>query len=215
MSEKALLAGTTGVNAPRRAVFKPGILVPVRPFLGVIDIAPAESGEFGTIPPYALSGGNVDTRYLGIGSTVYFPVQVAGGLFSCRDGHAAQGDGEVCGTAIETPMKATVKLSVVKRGMAGWMDLSCPHYLTPPRTGEVAEDDLKGTYAALGIHADPREAARMALRGLIDWLEKQKGLSRTEGYILASVAASLRMTEVVDMPNFAVFCSIPLGTSDD
>ncbi|ROW09675.1 hypothetical protein VMCG_02274 [Cytospora schulzeri] len=215
LSEKALLAGSTGANGPRRAVFSPGISVPVRPFLGVIGIAPAEKGEFSTIPPYALSGGNVDTRYLGVGSTVYFPVQVPGALFSCGDGHAAQGDGEVCGTAIETPMKASLKMSVIKKDTAGWMDLSCLHYTTPPRTGEVAEDDLKGTYAALGIHADPREAARMALRGLIDWLEKEKGLARTEAYMLASVAASLKMTEVVDMPNFAVSCSIPLSTFDD
>lgn len=109
-------------------------------------------------------------------------------------------------------MKASLKLHVVKKGAEGWMDLKCPHYTTPPRPDEVAEDDLKGTYAALGIHADPREAARMALRGLIDWLEKEKGLTRVEGYMLASVAASLRMTEVVDMPNFAVSCSIPLST---
>ncbi|ROW05362.1 hypothetical protein VSDG_00345 [Cytospora chrysosperma] len=214
LSEKSLLAGTTGANGPRRAVFKPGISVPVRPFLGVIGIAPAEKGEFSTIPPYALSGGNVDTRYLGVGSTVYFPVQVPGALFSCGDGHAAQGDGEVCGTAIETPMKASLKLSVIKKDTAGWMNLSCPHYTTAPRTGEVAEDDLKGTYAALGIHENPTEAARMALRGLIDWLVKEKGLARTEGYMLASVAASLRMTEVVDMPNFAVSCSIPLSSFD-
>ncbi|KAI3401316.1 hypothetical protein diail_11399 [Diaporthe ilicicola] len=212
LSGKSLLPGTTGASGPPRAVFKPGISVPVRPFLGVLGIAPAAPGDFSTIPPYALSGGNVDTRYLGVGSTVYFPVQVPGALFSCGDAHAAQGDGEVCGTAIETPAKAGLRLSIIKKGADGWMELSCPHYITPPRTGEVAEDDLKGTYAALGIHADPREAARMALRGLIDWLEKEKGLTRVEGYMLASVAASLRMTEVVDMPNFAVSCSIPLST---
>lgn len=212
---RSLLPGITGANGPPRAVFKPGISVPVRPFLGVLGIAPAEHGEFSTIPPYALSGGNVDTRYLGAGSTVYLPVQVPGALFSCGDAHAAQGDGEVCGTAIETPSTASVKLSVIKKGAEGWMELSCPHYTTPPRAGEVAEDDLRGTYAALGIHADPREAAKMALRGLLDWLEKDKGLTRVEGYMLASVAASLRMTEVVDMPNFAVSCSIPLSIFEE
>ncbi|KAF3767441.1 Acetamidase/Formamidase [Cryphonectria parasitica EP155] len=210
-------AAAGGANSgPRRAVFKPGISVPVRPFLGVIGIAPAGPDELSTIPPYALSGGNIDTRYLGVGTTVYLPIQVPGALFSCGDGHAAQGDGEVCGTAIETPMRARLRLSVVKKdGGEGWMELKCPHYITPPRSGEIAEDDLRGTYAALGIHSDPREAARMALRGLIDWLEKEKGLAREEGYMLASVAASLRMTEVVDMPNFAVSCSIPLSTFDD
>lgn len=142
-------------------------------------------------------------------------MQVPGALFSCGDGHAAQGDGEVCGTAIETPTKARLRLSLVKKDEPGWMEIKCPHYVTPPRRGEIAEDDLAGTYAALGIHEDPREAAKMALRGLIDWLEKEKGLTRVEGYMLASVAASLRMTEVVDMPNFAVSCSIPLSTFEE
>lgn len=202
-------------GSPRRAVFKPGVTVPVRPFLGVLGIAPAAAGEFSTIPPYALSGGNVDTRDLGAGTTVYLPVQVPGALFSCGDGHAAQGDGEVCGTAIETPMAARLRLRVVKKGDKGWMELRCPHYVTPPRRAEVAEEDVKGSYAALGIHEDPTQAARMALRGLLDWLEREKGLSRVEGYMLASVAASLRMTQVVDMPNFSVACSIPLNTFDD
>lgn len=211
LSEAALLAGS-----PKRAVFKPGISVPVRPFLGVMGIAPAAEGEFSTIPPYALSGGNMDTRDLGVGTKVCFPVQVAGALFSCGDGHAAQGDGEVCGTAIEVPMQARLRLSVVKKGEKDWMELKCPHYITPPRVADVQEEDgKKGTYSALGIHADPREAARMALRGLLDWLQKAKGLTRVEAYMLASVAASLRMSEVVDMPNFAISCSIPLSTFED
>lgn len=216
LHDRDLRPAAAGSGGPPRAVFKPGISVPVRPFLGVMGIAPAAPGELSTIPPYALTGGNVDTRYLGVGTTVYFPVQVPGALFSCGDGHAAQGDGEVCGAAIETPMRATLRLGLVRRGAdPGWMELRCPHYVTPPRRGEVAEDDLAGTYAALGIHEDPREAARMALRGLLDWLEKEKGLTRVEGYMLASVAASLRMTEVVDMPNFAVSCSIPLSTFEE
>ncbi|PSS02282.1 acetamidase/formamidase [Coniella lustricola] len=227
----ALVPSITGPSGPSRAVFKPGITVPVRPFLGIMGIAPAEDGELSVIPPYALSGGNIDTRYLNQGATVRFAVQVPGALFSCGDGHAAQGDGEVCGTAIETPMKARLRLSIIKKetsqsdasssssssnGGKQWMELHCLHYITPPRGGgEVAEDDLKGTYAALGIHADPREAARMALRGLVDWLMKRKGLDRVEAYMLASVAASLRMTEAVDMPNYAVSCSIPLATFAD
>lgn len=73
LTGKSLLPGTTGANGPRRAVFRPGISVPVRPFLGVLGIAPAEQGEFSTIPPYTLSGGNIDTRYVGKGSTIYFP----------------------------------------------------------------------------------------------------------------------------------------------
>ena len=197
----------------RRAVFKPGISVPIRPFLGVVGIAPAEEGDFSTIPPLALSGGNVDTRYLVQGSSLFLPVQTRGALFSCGDGHAAQGDGEVCGTAIETPMRARVRLSVEKAGARSGWALRCPHFVTPPgaRAAVAAEEDA-GEYAALGIHEDPREAARMALRGVLDWLQADKGLTRVEAYMLASVAASLRMTEVVDMPNYAVACAIPLST---
>lgn len=210
LTEGALLPSATG---PRRAVFKPGVSVPVRPFLGVVGIAPGAPGELSTIPPYAASGGNMDTRCLGVGTALYLPVQVPGALFSCGDGHAAQGDGEVCGTAIETPMRARVRLTVEKRAARPeGLVLACPHYTTPGRAGEVAEDDVKGVYAALGIHSDPREAARMALRGLVDWLEAEKGLTRVEAYMLASVAASLKMTEVVDMPNYAISCSIPLNT---
>lgn len=214
---------TTGLGAwRRRAVFKPGISIPVRPFLGLVGVAPAVPDvELSTIPPYALSGGNMDCRDLGtVGSTLYLPVHVAGALFSCGDGHAAQGDGEVCGTALETPMRARVRLTVEKkaeREAKGWA-LACPHYVTAPNArgssreeieAELAED--KGEYAVLGIHEDLREASRMALRGLIEWLVVERGLTRVEAYMLASVAASLRMSAVVDMPNYAISCAIPLS----
>jgi acetamidase/formamidase len=186
------------------AVFKEGIHVPLRPFLGVVGVAPQQEGEFSTIPPYE-TGGNIDCKYITEGSTLYLPVKVPGALFSCGDGHAAQGDGEVCGTAIETPMKAEVKLSVEK----GKSWVTSPHY----ETGPVQESAGlgKGTYAALGIDSDLREASRKALRGLIAWLVGEKGLTREEGYLLASVAADLKIAEAVDMPNYAVACSLPLS----
>lgn len=145
-----------------------------------------------------------------MGTKLYMPVQVAGALFSCGDGHAAQGDGEVCGTAIETPMKARLRLFVKKASARknGWV-VASPHFVTAPAEGPHEDD--QGVYAALGIHEHPSEAARMALRGLIDWLAVEKGLTRVDGYMLASVAASLRMTEMVDMPNFTLACSIPLS----
>ncbi len=208
---------SVGRQPRKRAVFKEGISVPIRPFLGVVGIAPAELGDFSTIPPLPRSGGNMDTRYLYEGTRLYMPVQVAGALLSCGDGHAAQGDGEVCGTAIETPMRARLRLSLHKAADRKF-SLDCPHYLTPPKTtAQSADDDeaSKGEYAALGIDPSPREAARIALRGLLDWLQAEKGLTRVEAYMLASVGASLRMTEVVDMPNFAVACSIPLSTFSD
>lgn len=215
LSPAALLR--RGEGGTLRAVFKPGVSVPVRQFLGVVGVAPAVAGEeLSTIPPYATSGGNMDCRDLGVGSSLWLPVHVPGALFSCGDGHAAQGNGEVCGTAIETPMRATVRLTVEKGGST-LLRRECPHYVTAPRgrraVEEAVEED-RGEYAALGIHAELREASRMALRGLIDWLEAEKGLSREESYMLASVAASLRMAEVVDMPNYAVACALPLHVFD-
>ncbi|KAK3319354.1 hypothetical protein B0H66DRAFT_267508 [Apodospora peruviana] len=202
----------------KTATFKSGIEVPVRPFLGIVGVAPAVEGELSTIPPYAKSGGNMDCRDLSRkGSTLYLPVNVPGALFSCGDGHAAQGDGEVCGTAIETTMKVRLRLTVEKRSLRqerGYA-IQCPHFVTPPPTKEDVEARMaaesKGEYAVLGIHEDMREATRMAVRGMIDWLEAEKGLTRVEAYMLASVGAGLKFAEVVDMPNFGVVCSMPLS----
>jgi len=209
--------GAEGADPPhrhrrRRAVFKPGISVPIRPFLGVVGVAPAAPGDHEAVPPRALSGGNIDTRALVRGSRLLLPVQAPGALFSCGDGHAAQGDGEVCGTAVETPMRARLRLTVEKAtARPGW-GLHCPHFVTPGRSADDEDEEDRGEYAALGIHEDLREAARMALRGLLDWLQAEKDLTRVEAYMLASVAAGLRMTEVVDMPTYAVSCAIPLST---
>lgn len=204
------------------AVLKPGVAVPVRPFLGVLGVAPAVPGELSTIPPYASSGGNMDCRDLStVGAKVYLPVNVPGALFSCGDGHAAQGDGEVCGTAIETPMKARLRLTIEKAAdwtLKGKKGLECPHYITPKKGREDIEEEVladKGEYAALGIHEDIREASRMAVRGLVDWLQAEKGMTRVEAYMLCSVASKLRMSEVVDMPNYAVSCALPLDVFID
>jgi len=141
---------------------KAGVEVPIRPFLGVVGVARAEAGAWSTIPPYE-TGGNVDTEDLVQGSTLYLPVKVPGALFSCGDGHAAQGDGEVCGTAIETTMRAMIRLTVVK-DMEWVVSL---HYEVPggvEAAGNRAPD--RGTYSAQGIDKDLREAARKAVRGV-------------------------------------------------
>jgi acetamidase/formamidase len=188
-------------------VFKDGIHIPINPFLGVVGLAREEEGEWSTIPPYE-TGGNIDCKHITAGSVLYLPVKVKGALFSCGDGHAAQGDGEVCGAAIETPMQVQLRLTVVK-GME-WV--RSPHYVTSSQhTEELVRGGRKGEYAALGIDADLREASRKALRGVIAWLVAEKKLSREEAYILCSVAADLKIVEAVDMPHFAVACSLPLG----
>ncbi|KAJ3021048.1 UNVERIFIED_CONTAM: hypothetical protein HDU68_009847 [Siphonaria sp. JEL0065] len=188
-----------------------GIRIPIKPFLGVVGVAPEQKGEFSTVPPYE-TGGNIDCKHVTQGSKLFLPVKVAGALVSCGDGHAAQGEGEVCGTALETPMTATVKLTLRKD--MPWV--KSPHYLTNPATspssyipGGVFQP--KGEYAALGIDPDLLEASKKALRGLLDWLMDVKGLTRVDAYLLASVVSDLKIVEAVDMPHFAVACSIPLN----
>jgi acetamidase/formamidase len=174
------------------AVFKDGIHIPIKPFLGVVGLARGAKGQYSTIPPYD-TGGNIDCKHITVGSTLYLPVKVKGALFSCGDGHAAQGDGEVCGTAIETPMKTTVRLTVEK----GKSWIVSPHYLTSEKHEErAAKVETKGAYAALGIDADLREASRKALRGLINWLVGEKGLTREESYMLASELRILRLLKL-------------------
>ncbi|KAI1942176.1 hypothetical protein LOZ57_005399 [Ophidiomyces ophidiicola] len=189
--------------------FKDGIHIRKRPFLGVMGVAPGEEGEFPMIPPLE-TGGNMDCRYLTMGSTLYLPIRTPGALFSCGDGHTTQGDGEVCGTAIETPLTATLRLTVCKN--QPWV--TAPQFQTAPLNVLVSQQEIdedKGEYAAMGIDSDLHEATKKATRNLVAWLVSTKGLTREEAYMLASVAGSLKMLEVVDMPNYAVAMSISLN----
>ncbi|TMG37967.1 MAG: hypothetical protein E6H88_05250, partial [Chloroflexi bacterium] len=135
----------------------------------------------------------------------YLPVWVDGALFSCGDGHAAQGDGEVCITAIETTMTATLRFTVRRDIRLAWPELETS--LARPRGRH---------YATTGIAPDLMEAARQAVRGMIGHLVERRGLSREDAYILSSVAVDLRISEVVDAPNWVVSAFLPLdifGTS--
>ncbi|OCH90779.1 Formamidase [Obba rivulosa] len=176
-----------------------GIRVPLRPFAGEMGVAPAEPGAFSTIPPYR-TGGNIDTRHLSVGSTLYLPVGVEGALFSIGDGHAAQGDGEVCGTAIETPMKVTVRFTVLK---------DKPYVTTPHFTAPNPHAGAEEFYGTTGVGPDIREATRDAVRNMIAFLGKEHGLDRVQAYMLCSVAGDLRMHEVVDMPNYVIGMMLP------
>lgn len=186
------------------AEFKKGIRIPVRPFLGVMGLAPATDEELPTIPPYDW-GGNMDCKHITQGATLYLPVQTAGALFSCGDGHAAQGDGEVCGTAIETPMRARLRFTLEKN--KPWV--RSPHFLT--KEGAQPHADRGQEYAVMGLDVDMREAARKALRAAIEWLGAEKGLERSEAYMLCSVVGDLKIVQAVDMPHYGVVCTIPLG----
>lgn len=194
--EPALRISRVGAE---HAELLPGLQVPVRPFCGEIGVAPV-AGPLSTIPP-DLHGGNMDTRHLTAGASVLLPVSHAGALFSMGDGHAAQGDGEVCGTAIETPMRALVRLSVVKR--AG---IVAPEFMLPARTTPDGP-----AYCTNGIGPDLLQAARDAVRRMIDWMGRSAGLAPADAYMLCSVAVDLRISEIVDMPHHLVTAHCPLA----
>ena len=172
--------------------FSENIQVPLNPFPGVMGVAPATDSLLTTIPPRA-NGGNMDNRHMTAGATVYFPVFVEGALFSIGDAHAAQGDGEVCGTAIEAPMRVVLELNVIKGG----------------RTIHEPEFETDEFYAVTGFAPTIDEAARKATRYMIDYLVAEHGLDRTDAYALCSLAADLRIAEVVDLPNMLVSMHIP------
>jgi acetamidase/formamidase len=188
-----------------RAEFLPGIHVPVVPFCGELGVAP-ETGPRSTIPP-DLHGGNMDTRHLTAGATLFLPVFHEGARFSIGDGHAAQGDGEVCGTAIETPMRAVVRLTVRHD-----LSLRAPEFLTAP--GTEADRPVGRRYATDGIGPDLVGAARDAVRRMIDWLGREHGVAAQDAYMLCSVGVDLRISEIVDIPNYVVTAYCPLELFD-
>ena len=190
--------------------FVDGIRVPLAPFPGTIGVTPAEPGAHSTTPPRRV-GGNLDTKYLTAGSTLYLPVEVDGALFAVGDGHAAQGDGEVCGGAIETSLEITCRFE--RR-----TDLSVdqPH-LRPGRRPDRT-DGTTGpvpTYATTGVAGDLMDAAKRAVSELITHLHDRRGLSREKAYILCSVAADLSINELVDEPHYVVSARLPEAVFPD
>jgi acetamidase/formamidase len=170
-----------------------GMQVPSVPMIGTIGVAPAEPGAFSVIPPTRY-GGNMDIRHAGAGATMLFPVAVEGALLSLGDGHAAQGDGEVCGTAIETTAVATLRVTVERD-----RPLSAPILLTDARANRAG-----CALATTGIGPDLLEAARDATIAMIAEIVRRTTLSEIDAYLLASVAADLKISEVVDVPNWVV-----------
>lgn len=182
------------------AQFKPGIRVPLEPFCGSMGVAPRETGPLSTIAPKE-HGGNLDTRGLTAGSTLYLPIWVKGALFSCGDCHAAQGDGEVCGTGIEAPMTVTLRLTLLKGYSIPELRFETPSPLT------VA--DQRGYYATTAHGPDLYRNAQQAIRYMIDHLVEAHSLNRPEAYALCSVAVDLKISQVVDVPNFIVSAYLP------
>lgn len=176
--------------------FVDGIEVPLDPFPGNLGVAPASPGEHSSVPPRAV-GGNLDVAQLTAGSTAAFPVAVPGALFSIGDGHAAQGDGEVCLSAIETPMVVTVRLT-----RRTDRSIDRPRFRTTSR--EVPDEGPASSFVTTGIADDLYEASRQAVSDLVTHLHEDRGLSREHAYILCSVAADLRISEIVNEPNYVV-----------
>ncbi|MGD0566953.1 MAG: acetamidase/formamidase family protein [Candidatus Sulfotelmatobacter sp.] len=175
-------------------------VVPLRPFCGVMGVAPAEDGEFRTRPP-GVFGGNMDVRELSRGSTLYLPVLNAGALFSAGDAHAAQGDGEVCINGIECPADVRIRFRLHKqRPLAGPIVESCIS-----RTQSIESE----AWIVVESATDAIAAARAATSRIIDLLVERWGFSEVHAYLLCSVAMHLRLSQVVNEPMFTVSAAIP------
>ena len=174
------------------AEFSPGIVLPLHPFFGSVGVAPApEAGRVSSNPP-GRHAGNLDNRELVAGSTLYIPVFTRGALFEIGDGHAAQGDGEVDQTAIETSLRGRLQLTVRKDMKLTW-----------PRA-ETATD-----YISMAADPDLTVATREAIQEMIDFLVAQKKLTRHEAYQLVSLAGNVAVTQLVDKPNLGVHVRMP------
>jgi acetamidase/formamidase len=199
--EAALNVWTYDKDSLAPAAYGPGGKVPLKPFAGTIGLAPAEPGLHSVVPPRRV-GGNMDIRDLAAGTELYLPVEVAGALFSIGDTHAAQGDGEVCGTAIESPMNVVLTLDLVKKA-----NLKMPRFTTPgPVTRHL---DEKGYEVTTGVGSDLFEGAQAAVAQMVDLLAARHGMAPVEAYMLCSVCGDLRISEIVDQPNWIVSFYFP------
>lgn len=155
--------------------------VTLHPFMGVMGMPPVEAGYHSTAPP-RVTGGNLDCKELTAGTSLFLPIAVEGGLFSVGDGHAAQGDGEVCVTAIECPMERVALTFRLHPDMA----LTAPRALTP------------AAWVTFGVHEDLQEATYLALDAMLGLIEEQYGVERGDALALASVVVDMRVTQIVN-----------------
>jgi len=181
-------------HAANTATFKAldsdfSVKIPMHPFFGCIGVAPASGEARSSIVP-AEFGGNMDSPEASVGNTVYFPVNVKGGLLYMGDGHAGMGDGEAAGSAIEVPLKARVQVNVIKGRTIGWP--------------QFENDDAIMT---VGAYRPLEDATRIALTELVHWIHRDYGLSELDAYELLSKVAKLHLNEMVD-PNYVVVASI-------
>jgi len=183
--------------------FNGDIRIPIEPFFGTMGVSPIGSEKPAIMPPGPF-GGNMDTRHITRGSRLFLPVQVSGALFSCGDAHAAQGDGEVCVTGIESPMYAALRFELHKGRRLPAPQFTVPGQLTPKSEGA-------GWYATMGVNPDLMVAAQDSVRAMIEHLSTIYGLDPVEAYVLSSLVVDLKISEVVDAPNWIVSSYLPLS----
>jgi acetamidase/formamidase len=187
--------------------FREDIEVPIEPFMGTMGVCPAGASAQPVMPPGTF-GGNMDTRQLTRGATLYLPVQVPGALFSCGDAHAAQGDGEVCVTGLESPMYGALRFTLHKD-----RPIPAPQYLTGgPLAPRVADAPWYGT---TGVGPDLFVGAQEAVRAMVDHLAAEHGLSPEDAYLLCSLCVDLRISEIVDAGQYVVSALLPLAIFAD
>jgi len=184
--------------------FRPDIQIPYEPFCGVMGVGPREAGRFTTIPPRE-NAGNIDIRHLFPGTKVFFPVLVPGALFSCGDCHSAQGDGEVNGTGIETMMSVTLTFNLQKGA-----NIPELRFITP--AGEkLTVADVGGYFVTTAHGPDLFKDSQQAIRYMIDYLSSEYKMTREQAYCLCGAAVDLKISEIVDGPNWIVSAYLPLS----
>ena len=185
------------------AYLRKDVAIPVEPFFGTMGVCPEGAEQQAVMPPGTF-GGNMDTRQLVRGSTLYLPVQVEGALFSCGDAHAAQGDGEVCVAGIEAPMHAELRFTLEQGRRIPAPQFRTAGPLTPRAEGS-------GWYGTTGVGPDLYAAAQDAVRAMLDHLVGEYELSREDAYILASLCVDLKISEIVDAGQYVVSALLPLA----
>lgn len=193
---------TFDLRGGNEAELVPGVRIPFAPFLGTMGTHPDEPATASAFPPHK-GGGNIDTRHLTVGSTLWLPVWCEGALFSCGDPHAMQGDGEVCVAALECDMRATLRFELEHR------TIPTPYFRTAGPLTPLVEG--RGHHGSMGIAPDLMEGAQSAIASMVDWIVAEHGLSREDAYMLCSLAGDLKILELVDAGMWNVGMTLPLS----
>jgi acetamidase/formamidase len=184
------------------AFIRDDIAIPLEPFFGTMGVCPAGASAQPVMPPGRF-GGNMDTRQLVQGATLYLPVQVQDALFSCGDAHGCQGDGEVCVTGLEAPMYGALRFTLEK-GRA----LPSPQYRTPA-PALTSRVDMAPLYGTTGVGGDLYVAAQDAVRAMVEHVATTYDLGREDAYLLSSLCVDLRISEIVDAGQYIVSALLP------